>query len=148
MQKGEQKTLEEKIVLNNRFINLINFKKSKLKKEKEKLLVDLQLSADALFNEKSKHTLFYDNEEEVLQDQFLNKKTKRDSMIKTIANAEQKEEENQSFNSKALLSKYRQKEKSYNDLNAISKGLTEQKESIVIYYHNDYYYRYLGKERK
>lgn len=98
-------------------------------------MVDLQLSADALFNEKPKHTLFYDNENEVIKDRFLNKKTNRDAYEDKGEGKEddEKEKEPQSFNSKALLSKYKQKEKAMNDLNTIYKGLTEQKELIVLY---------------
>ena len=113
---SEEKTLQDKIVSNTKFINLVNFKKSQIEKEKEKLKVDLQLNRDLFKGKKYKKILFYDNEEDVLNDINLNKKRERD-------------DEEFKFD-KDKINKYKQKVKNLKQLEAISQGLQEQKELI------------------
>ena len=112
---SEEKTLQDKIVSNTKFINLVNFKKSQIEKEKEKLKVDLQLNRDLFKGKKYKKILFYDNEEDVLNDINLNKKRERDEDFKF---------------DKDKINKYKQKVKNLKQLEAISQGLQEQKEII------------------
>ena len=112
---SEEKTLQDKIVSNTQFINLVNFKKSQIEKEKEKLKVDLQLNRDLFKGKKYKKILFYDNEEDVLNDINLNKKRERDEDFKF---------------DKDKINKYKQKVKNIKQLEAISQGLQEQKEII------------------
>ena len=113
---SEEKTLQDKIVSNTQFINLVNFKKSQIEKEKEKLKVDLQLNRDLFKGKKYKKILFYDNEDDVLNDINLNKKRERDY-------------EDFKFD-KDKINKYKQKVKNIKQLEAISQGLQEQKEII------------------
>ena len=113
---SEEKTLQDKIVSNTKFINLVNFKKSQIEKEKEKLKVDLQLNRDLFKGKKYKKILFYDNEDDVLNDINLNKKRERDY-------------EDFKFD-KDKINKYKQKVKNLKQLEAISQGLQEQKELI------------------
>ena len=113
---SEEKTLQDKIVSNTKFINLVNFKKSQIEKEKEKLKVDLQLNRDLFKGKKYKKILFYDNEDDVLNDINLNKKRERDY-------------EDFKFD-KDKINKYKQKVKNIKQLEAISQGLQEQKEII------------------
>ena len=112
---SEEKTLQDKIVSNTKFINLVNFKKSQIEKEKEKLKVDLQLNRDLFKGKKYKKILFYDHEDEVLNDDILNKKRERDEDFKF---------------DKDKINKYKQKVKNIKQLEAISQGLQEQKELI------------------
>ena len=112
---SEEKTLQDKIVSNTKFINLVNFKKSQIEKEKEKLKVDVQLNRDLFKGKKYKKILFYDNEEDVLNDINLNKKRERDEDFKF---------------DKDKINKYKQKVKNIKQLEAISQGLQEQKEII------------------
>ena len=113
---SEEKTLQDKIVSNTKFINLVNFKKSQIEKEKEKLKVDLQLNRDLFKGKKYKKILFYDNQDDVLNDINLNKKRERDY-------------EDFKFD-KDKINKYKQKVKNIKQLEAISQGLQEQKEII------------------
>ncbi len=113
---ADEKTLQDKIISNTQFINLVNFKKSQIEKEKEKLKVDLQLNRDLFKGKKYKKILFYDNEDEVLNDDILNKKRERD-------------DEEFKFD-KDKINKYKQKVKNLKQLEAISQGLQEQKELI------------------
>ena len=112
---ADEKTLQDKIISNTQFINLVNFKKSQIEKEKEKLKVDLQLNRDLFKGKKYKKILFYDNEEDVLNDINLNKKRERDEDFKF---------------DKDKINKYKQKVKNIKQLEAISQGLQEQKEII------------------
>ena len=113
---ADEKTLQDKIISNTQFINLVNFKKSQIEKEKEKLKVDLQLNSDLFKGKKCKKILFYDNEDEVLSDDILNKKRERD---------------NEEFKfDKDKINKYKQKVKNVKQLESISQGLKEQKELI------------------
>ena len=113
---ADEKTLQDKIISNTQFINLVNFKKSQIEKEKEKLKVDLQLNRDLFKGKKYKKILFYDNEDEVLNDDILNKKRERDDEEFRL--------------DKDKINKYKQKVKNLKQLEAISQGLQEQKELI------------------
>ena len=113
---ADEKTLQDKIISNTQFINLVNFKKSQIEKEKEKLKVDLQLNSDLFKGKKYKKILFYDHEDEVLNDDILNKKRERD-------------DEEFKFD-KDKINKYKQKVKNVKQLESISQGLKEQKELI------------------
>ena len=111
VQFPDDKTLEQKIVTNTQFINLVNFKKSQLEKEAEKLKYRLQLNKN-LFEggNKSTHTLYYDDEEEYLEDQkkekeLLNIKRKRDKIKRNKEDEENNEEINNDIdNSSKVLS--------------------------------------------
>ena len=83
VQFPDDKTLEQKIVTNTQFINLVNFKKSQLEKEAEKLKYRLQLNKNIFEGgNKSTHTLYYEDEDEYFEEkrkekELLNKKRKR-----------------------------------------------------------------------
>ena len=65
VQFPEDKNLEQKLVTNTQFINLVNFKKSQLEKEAEKMKIRLQLNKDIFEGgNKSIHNLYYDDEDE------------------------------------------------------------------------------------
>jgi len=113
---SDEKSLQDKIISNTQFINLVNFKKSQIENEKEKLKIDLQLKSNLFKGKKHKNILYYDNEDDVLKDEMLNKKRERE------------EEEIKIDNDK--LNKYKQKVKNVKQLEAISQGLQEQKELI------------------
>ena len=113
---SDEKNLQDKIISNTQFINLVNFKKSQIENEKEKLKIDLQLKSNLFKGKKHKNILYYDNEDDVLKDEMLNKKRERE------------EEEIKIDNEK--LNKYKQKVKNVKQLEAISQGLQEQKELI------------------
>ena len=70
VQFPDDKNLEQKLVTNTQFINLVNFKKSQLEKEAEKMKIRLQLNKD-VFEEgnKSTHTFYYEDEDEYLEEQ-------------------------------------------------------------------------------
>jgi len=140
VQFPDDKNLEQKLVTNTQFINLVNFKKSQLEKEAEKMKIRLQLNKDIFEGgNKSIHTLYYDDEDEYLEEQkkekeneFLNKKRK-----KSINNNEEKDELVQNNNdknltpeNKQLINTYKQRKKHINQLEQISKGLQEQKELL------------------
>ena len=145
VQFPDDKTLEQKIVTNTQFINLVNFKKSQLEKEAEKLKYRLQLNK-SLFEggNKSTHTLYYDDEEEYLEDQkkekeLLNKKRKRDKIKRKEEEGENTEEINNDINNdnkfltpetKQLINTYKQRKKHIKQLKQISQGLQEQKELL------------------
>ena len=147
VQFPEDKTLEQKIVTNTQFINLVNFKKSQLEKEAEKLKYRLQLNKN-IFKEgnKSTHTLYYEDENEYLEEQkkekereLLKKKRKKNE---TIDINEEKEENNKELNdsknnnkilspeNKELINIYKQRKKHIKQLQQISQGLQEQKELL------------------
>ena len=113
---SDEKNLQDKIISNTQFINLVNFKKSQIENEKEKLKIDLQLKSNLFKGKKHKNILYYDNEDDFLKDEMLNKKRERE------------EEEIKIDNDK--LNKYKQKVKNVKQLEAISQGLQEQKELI------------------
>ena len=113
---SDEKSLQDKIISNTQFINLVNFKKSQIENEKEKLKIDLQLKSNLFKGKKHKNILYYDNEDDVLKDEMLNKKRERE------------EEEIKIDNDK--LNKYKQKVKNVKQLESISQGLKEQKELI------------------
>ena len=67
VQFPDDKNLEQKLVTNTQFINLVNFKKSQLEKEAEKMKVRLQLNKNIFEGgDKSIHTLYYEDEDEFL----------------------------------------------------------------------------------
>lgn len=147
VQFHEDKTLEQKIVTNTQFINLVNFKKSQLEKETEKLKYRLQLNKNIFEGgNKSTHTLYYDDEDEyfkehILEKEFLNKKRK---INKTKEKKEKEEIEEQIDNinninrenkvliseNKQLINTYKQRKKHIKQLQLISQGLQEQKELL------------------
>ena len=142
VQFPEDKTLEQKIVINTQFINLVNFKKSQLEKEAEKIKYRLQLNKNIFEGgNKSTHTLYYDDEDEYLEEQkiekeLLNKKRKRN---KSKENKEEIEENNGELNfekkiltpeNKQLINTYKQRQKHIKQLEKISQGLQEQKELL------------------
>ena len=110
VQDAEEKALTDKILTNNQFINLVNYKKSKLEKEAEKIKVDLQLNANLFSKGKPKQIFFADENDDI---NLLGNKTERDHEV-----------------NKEKLGKLKQKLKNVEQLTAISKGLTEQKELI------------------
>ena len=146
VQFPEDKTLEQKIVTNTQFINLVNFKKSQLEKEAEKLKCRLQLNKN-IFNggNKSTHTLYYEDEDEYFEEQkkekeLLNKKRKRNKRNEQNNDEEEKDEEleNNIINgnkqltpeNKQLINTYKQRKKHIKQLQQISQGLQEQKELL------------------
>jgi len=146
VQFPEDKTLEQKIVTNTQFINLVNFKKSQLEKEAEKLKYRLQLNKN-IFNggNKSTHTLYYEDEDEYFEEQkkekeLLNKKRKRNKRNEQNNDEEEKDEEleNNIINgnkqltpeNKQLINTYKQRKKHIKQLQQISQGLQEQKELL------------------
>ena len=133
VQFPEDKNLEQKLVTNTQFINLVNFKKSQLEKEAEKMKIRLQLNKDIFEGgNKSIHTLYYDDEDEYFEEQkkekeneFLNKKRKNDEEEQDDNNDKKITPEN-----KQLINTYKQRKKHINQLEQISKGLQEQKELL------------------
>ena len=133
VQFPEDKNLEQKLVTNTQFINLVNFKKSQLEKEAEKMKIRLQLNKDIFEGgNKSIHTLYYDDENEYFEEQkkekeneFLNKKRKNDEEEQDDNNDKKITPEN-----KQLINTYKQRKKHINQLEQISKGLQEQKELL------------------
>ena len=133
VQFPEDKNLEQKLVTNTQFINLVNFKKSQLEKEAEKMKIRLQLNKDIFEGgNKSIHTLYYDDEDEYFEEkkkekenEFLNKKRKNDEEEQDDNNDKKITPEN-----KQLINTYKQRKKHINQLEQISKGLQEQKELL------------------
>jgi len=140
VQFPDDKNLEQKLVTNTQFINLVNFKKSQLEKEAEKMKIRLQLNKDIFEGgNKSIHTLYFDDEDEYLEEhkkekenEFLNKKRKQNNN-----NNEEEDELGQNNNdkiltpeNKQLINTYKQRKKHINQLEQISKGLQEQKELL------------------
>ena len=133
VQFPEDKNLEQKLVTNTQFINLVNFKKSQLEKEAEKMKIRLQLNKDIFEGgNKSIHTLYYDDEDEYFEEQkkekeneFLNKKRKNDEEEQDDNNDKKITPEN-----KQLINTYKQRKKHIKQLDQISKGLQEQKELL------------------
>ena len=140
VQFPDDKTLEQKIVTNTQFINLVNFKKSQLEKEAEKLKYRLQLNKNIFEGgNKSIHTLYYDDEDEYFEEQkkekeLLNKKRNRDKNIgenDEISNdAINDDNKNLTPENKQLINTYKQKKKHIKQLQQISQGLQEQKELL------------------
>ena len=142
VQFPEDKTLEQKIVTNTQFINLVNFKKSQLEKEAEKLKYRLQLNKNIFENgNKSTHTLYYDDEDEYFEEkekekELLNKKRKRNKTKEKNGEIEENDEELNDHNkvltpeNKQLINTYKQRIKHIKQLEQISQGLQEQKELL------------------
>ena len=136
VQFPDDKNLEQKLVTNTQFINLVNFKKSQLEKEAEKMKVRLQLNKNIFEGgNKSKHTLYYEDEDEFLEElkkekekEFLNKKR---NLNKKEENSEINEEEQKlTPENKQLINTYKQRQKHIKQLEQISQGLQEQKELL------------------
>lgn len=146
VQFPDDKTLEQKIVTNTQFINLVNFKKSQLEKEAEKIKYRLQLNKNIFDGgNKSTHTLYYEDEDEYFEEQkkekeLLNKKRKRNKRNEQNNDEEEKDEEleNDIVNvnkqltpeNKQLINTYKQRKKHIKQLQQISQGLQEQKELL------------------
>ena len=111
---SDDKTIQDKVVSNTKFINLINFKKSQIEKEKEKLKIDLALNQNFYGGNNKKHYFFYNNEKEMMQNSNDNEN------IGFIGKKRNKEKE--------ML--YKQKEKNIKQLEEIRDGLQEQKELL------------------
>ena len=135
VQFPDDKNLEQKLVTNTQFINLVNFKKSQLEKEAEKMKIRLQLNKD-VFEEgnKSTHTFYYEDEDEYLEEQqkekeneLLNKKRK---LIIDKNDEEQENEKKLTPENKQLINTYKQRKKHIKQLEQISQGLQEQKELL------------------
>ena len=147
VQFPDDKTLEQKIVTNTQFINLVNFKKSQLEKEAEKLKIRLQMNKNIFDGgNKSTHTLYYEDEDEYLEEQkkekeLLNKKRNRNK--KKDKNNEEEEIDEEITNdinndnkvltaeNKQLINTYKQRKKHIKQLQQISQGLQEQKELLI-----------------
>ena len=135
VQFPDDKNLEQKLVTNTQFINLVNFKKSQLEKEAEKMKVRLQLNKNIFEGgDKSIHTLYYDDEEEFLEEQkkekemeFLNKKR---NLNHNEEDNEIEEDKNLTPENKQLINTYMQRKKHIKQLEQISQGLQEQKELL------------------
>ena len=136
VQFADDKNLEQKLVTNTQFINLVNFKKSRLENEAEKMKVRLQLNKNIFEGgNNSKHTLYYEDEDEFLEElkkekekEFLNKKR---NLNKKEENSEINEEEQKlTPENKQLINTYKQRQKHIKQLEQISQGLQEQKELL------------------
>ena len=146
VQFPDDKTLEQKIVTNTQFINLVNFKKSQLEKEAEKLKIRLQMNKNIFDGgNKSTHTLYYEDEDEYLEEQkkekeLLNKKRNRNKKKDKNEEEEIDEEITNDINNdnkvltaenKQLINTYKQRKKHIKQLQQISQGLQEQKELLI-----------------
>ena len=133
VQFPDDKNLEQKLVTNTQFINLVNFKKSQLEKEAEKMKVRLQLNKNIFEGgDKSIHTLYYEDEDEFLEEQkkekeFLNKKRNLDNKEE---NDEIEEDKKLTPENKQLINNFKQRKKHIKQLEQISQGLQEQKELL------------------
>ena len=133
VQFPDDKNLEQKLVTNTQFINLVNFKKSQLEKEAEKMKVRLQLNKNIFEGgDKSIHTLYYEDEDEFLEEQkkekeFLNKKRNLDNKEE---NDEIEEDKKLTPENKQLINTFKQRKKHIKQLEQISQGLQEQKEIL------------------
>ena len=134
VQFPDDKNLEQKLVTNTQFINLVNFKKSQLEKEAEKMKVRLQLNKNIFDGgDKSIHTLYYDDEDDYLEEQkkeneFLSKK--RHLNINEKDNDFQEDEKKLTPENKQLINTYKQRKKHIKQLEQISQGLQEHKELL------------------
>jgi U3 small nucleolar RNA-associated protein 11 len=135
IQFPDDKTLEQKIVTNTQFINLVNFKKSQLQNEAEKMKYRLQMNKNIFEGgDSSKHTYYYDDEDEYFEDknhqkeiELLKKKRNKkddDEFIQDNGNKKLTPE------NKQLINTYKQRQKHIKQLEQISQGLQEQKEFL------------------
>ena len=82
VQFPDDKTLEQKIVTNTQFINLVNFKKSQLENEAEKMKNRLQLNKDIFEQgDKSIHTIYYDDEDEYFEELKKEKEEEKKNIL-------------------------------------------------------------------
>ena len=135
IQFPDDKTLEQKIVTNTQFINLVNFKKSQLQNEAEKMKYRLQMNKNIFEGgDSSKHTYYYDDQDEYFEDknhqkeiELLKKKRNKkddDEFIQDNGN------KNLTPENKQLINTYKQRQKHIKQLEQISQGLQEQKEFL------------------
>ena len=135
VQFPDDKNLEQKLVTNTQFINLVNFKKSQLEKEAEKMKIRLQLNKD-VFEEgnKSTHTFYYEDEDEYLEEQQKEKENELLNKKRNLSidnnDEEQENEEKLTPENKQLINTYKQRKKHIKQLEQISQGLQEQKELL------------------
>ena len=135
VQFPDDKNLEQKLVTNTQFINLVNFKKSQLEKEAEKMKIRLQLNKD-VFEEgnKSAHTFYYEDEDEYLEEQQKEKENellnKKRNLSIDKSDEEQENEKKLTPENKQLINTYKQRKKHIKQLEQISQGLQEQKELL------------------
>ena len=135
VQFPDDKTLEQKIVTNTQFINLVNFKKSQLENEAEKMKNRLQLNKD-IFDQgdKSIHTIYYDDEDEYFEELKKEKEEeKKNILLNKKRNLNKEEDDNNkelSAENKQLINIYKQRKKHIKQLEQISQGLQEQKELL------------------
>ena len=138
IQFPDDKNLEQKLVTNMQFINLVNFKKSQLENEAEKMKIRLQMNKDIFEGgNKSVHTLYYDDEDEYLEEQkkekeneFLNKKRKNNNNLEEDELKQNDNDKKLTPENKQLINIYKQRKKHINQLEQISRGLQEQKELL------------------
>ena len=154
VQFAEDKTLQEKIVTNTQFINLVNFKKSQLENEAEKLKHRLQMNKN-IFEDgnKSTHTFYYDDEDEFLEEQNKQKDLLKNKRKRNNKNGNENENEKNKITSenKQLINTYKQKKKNIQQLEQISQGLQEQKELLKPSKKKkteDGYYKYFIERKK
>ena len=135
VQFPDDKNLEQKLVTNTQFINLVNFKKSQLEKEAEKMKIRLQLNKD-VFEEgnKSTHTFYYEDEDEYLEEQQKEKENELLNKKRNLSidknDEEQENEKKLTPENKQLINTYKQRKKHIKQLEQISQGLQEQKELL------------------
>ena len=135
VQFPDDKTLEQKIVTNTQFINLVNFKKSQLENEAEKMKNRLQLNKDIFEQgDKSIHTIYYDDEDEYFEELKKEKEEeKKNILLNKKRNLNKEEDDNNkelSAENKQLINIYKQRKKHIKQLEQISQGLQEQKELL------------------
>ena len=135
VQFPDDKTLEQKIVTNTQFINLVNFKKSQLENEAEKMKNRLQLNKDIFEQgDKSIHTIYYDDEDEYFEELKKEKEEeKKNILLNKKRNLNKEEDDNNkelSAENKQLINIYKQRKKHIKQLEQISQGLKEQKELL------------------
>ncbi len=122
VQFPDDKTLEQKIVTNTQFINLVNFKKSQLENE------DIFEQGD-----KSIHTIYYDDEDEYFEELKKEKEEEKKNILlnkKRNLNNEEDDNNKLSAENKQLINIYKQRKKHIKQLEQISQGLQEQKELL------------------
>ena len=152
VQFSEDKTLQEKIVTNTQFINLVNFKKSQLENEAEKLKNRLQMNKNIFENgNKSTHTFYYDDENEFLEEQTKRKNLLKNKKKRNNESENENEENQKNSENKQLINTYKQKKKNIQQLEQISQGLQEQKELLKPSKKKkteDGYYKYFTERKK
>jgi U3 small nucleolar RNA-associated protein 11 len=137
----DEKDINEKIGVQNKLLNLVNFKKSMQIKEKEKMSLDLQLHAE---NNQSTHHIFFDSEEDFVNfdpaehfdtnQKLLGNKTNRlrtSQLQKLDLNNNEEEIKDMQSQKKNRFKILSEKIKNIDNLNKISSALEYQKHLIV-----------------